>query len=273
MRSSDLLTFSIYFTLVISVVFLQWFWGLSFQFYADPLLQPAYQTIETGRELVSNTFNFLKERNRLTRTIRKLQRQNRALESELRQLQPVIDENRSLRDELNLPDRPRFRLQGADVIRSNLSDWERTVTLNRGTSGGVSTDDPVIDFTGDTWVLRGKVISASASHSTVLLTSDPRFKIGVQFESHPDRHFVAQGWGRKGLRVLNIPSFIDTRAGLKVYTTPISEIAPKNLLVGRLVKTPAGKNTSKAQDQSSARIMPITLEKPYSPLWILVDND
>ena len=62
------------------------------------------------------------------------------------------------------------------VIDNGFSNFENTVTIDKGTSSGMAVGQPVVPAGG----LVGSVEAVSASTATVVLLTDPTFAVGVR---------------------------------------------------------------------------------------------
>ena len=81
--------------------------------------------------------------------IEELEIQLAETERKLRQAEADSEENRLLRELLNLRQQQRdFTYESAKIIEHGSSNWESSLTLNRGTKHGVEMGDCVISSTG-----------------------------------------------------------------------------------------------------------------------------
>ncbi len=130
---------------------------------------------------------------------------------------------------------------GVTVIDNGFSNFENTVTINKGTTSGIAIGQPVVAAGG----LVGSIEAVSANTGTVVLLTDPTFAVGVRLGAV--NVGTAQGVGR------NVPLRItvDTTSeappkmtkGQPVVTSGLDlEKFPPNLPVGRIASstTPPG---------------------------------
>jgi rod shape-determining protein MreC len=127
------------------------------------------------------------------------------------------------------------------VIDDGFSNFENTVTINKGTSSGLAVGQPVVAAGG----LVGSVAAVSARTATVILLTDPTFAVGVRLG--PTNVGTAQGMGRNApLRVT-----VDTTSqrpptvakGQKIVTSGLDlEKFPASIPVGQVatVSRPSG---------------------------------
>lgn len=105
------------------------------------------------------------------------------LKREFEELQRLLD----LKQRFDLPTR------GATVIAEGVSNFEWTVTIDRGSSDGVTLDMPVIAADG----LVGRVVKVSRSDSIVMLITDPDSRVGVKLASSGERGLLLGARGEE----------------------------------------------------------------------------
>lgn len=81
----------------------------------------------------------------------------------------------------------------ARVIDAGSSNFENTVTIDKGTTEGIAVGQPVVAPGG----LVGDITAASAKTATVDLLTDPNFVVGVRLDDNVVAS--AQGYGRSSL--------------------------------------------------------------------------
>lgn len=197
-------------------------------------MDPLYDMYEISTSTLTTTVQYFDSRSELIRKIKRYRNENRRLRRRVYRGEAAIRENKELRRFLDLPEAKGFAIKPAEILQRNLSGWEQTLRINRGSNEGLEADQLAVQLQGDSWVVRGKVFTAAADHSVIILSSDPRFKIGVQLEGVLGRQFVAKGWGHRGLRIENFPPFLSVQRGVQVYSAPSSTIAPRQFSVGRV---------------------------------------
>jgi rod shape-determining protein MreC len=131
--------------------------------------------------------------------------------------------------------------KAVEVIDNGFSNFDSSVTINRGTADGITAGEPVVAAGG----LVGSVLLASAHTATVVLLTAPTFSVGVQLQG--GNIGSAEGVGQsQPLRVT-----VETTAatppkmtrGETVVTSGLDlEKFPANIPVGRVasVSTAAG---------------------------------
>ena len=119
----------------------------------------------------------------------------------------------------------------ARVVANAPSNFERTVTVDRGSDAKVAVGMPVVTNAG----LVGRVVDVSSSRSTVLLVTDPSSRIGVRLAASRDVGALS-GAGPRQLMPLDLIN-IDTTVseGEAVLTSGLDKgILPAQIPVGKV---------------------------------------
>ena len=121
-----------------------------------------------------------------------LRRRNAELEAAARQAEKDSEENKRLRELLNLREQRRdlSDFEAAFVTEHTVTNWTSSLTLNKGTAHGVEVNDSVIDETG---ALVGVVHEVGYNWCSVLTTVDTDTSLGAQVFRTKDP--VAAGLG------------------------------------------------------------------------------
>lgn len=187
----------------------------------------------------SRTQRFFRHGIDAIRTRRYLQKRNAELEVLVTDLQQQVSallnyqrENEWLREALDFKSDVEHELLVAEVIGRSPSNWENTVTLNKGSGHGVANGMAVVTKSG----IVGTVINSSRFTSTVLLIIDAQSAAGGMVQSTGDLVLIEGVQGNTGLLVAT-PLSRDTRVAIgdAIVTSGLSRIYPKNLPVGEVI--------------------------------------
>lgn len=108
----------------------------------------------------------------------------------------VVSELNQLKQVLDLAGRGEYKVVAARVInRGSTATFKQTITIDAGSSDGISKNMTVISEAG----LVGVVKSVTSNSSIVLLMSDPTFKIGVRIAGTQSIGVVSGQGGNKYL--------------------------------------------------------------------------
>jgi rod shape-determining protein MreC len=200
-------------------------------------LSPLQETLARSTRSVTSIFNAVAEIDQLRRDNQQLAAQVQQLEVQTQQLEALRTENERLAALLQLRGTLDFKTQPAAVIARQATQYERVVTLNRGTDSGIAVGDPVL---GDGGALAGVVVDAGSNYSSVMLLSDTRsVVIGLVQSSRATGEVEGRLSGP--LAMNQIPSTDVVAVGDTVVTAgldlggAVRAAFPPGLLIGRIV--------------------------------------
>jgi rod shape-determining protein MreC len=133
------------------------------------------------------------------------------------QYRTALIELQNLQDLLGVQKSFDFQTTGADVIASGVSNFEWTVTIDKGSSDGIRKDMPVLSAQG----LVGKVVQVTALGSKVLLIVDPGSSVASRLSVSQETGLV-QGQGRDDLKMSLVDQSTTVAMGEGVETSSYS---------------------------------------------------
>ena len=140
----------------------------------------------------SDVRNFGRSKSRIT----ELEKEVDLLKSQKVLDEDVVGQLNQLKQVLDLAGRGEYRVVAARVInRGSTATFKQTITIDAGSSDGISKNMTVISEAG----LVGVVKSVASNSSIVLLMSDPTFKIGVRIAGTQSIGVVSGQGGNKYL--------------------------------------------------------------------------
>jgi rod shape-determining protein MreC len=145
----------------------------------------------------------------------------------------------------------------APIVGRSADHWWQQVTLGRGSQNGIKVGFIVMGSGG----LVGRVVSVTPSSSRVLLISDATSRVGAVISRSRSMGFMrGQGSNRAVLQFFDkVP---DVRRGDVVSTSPVSQLFPPGLPLGRV--------ESVNLDKSPAPEAVIELTAPVGSLeWVI----
>ncbi len=167
-------------------------------------------------------------------SLTEMRAENERLRSEnerLRQYQTAVmrleSENKGLRDLLNLPLLPEYRLTVARVIADVGGPFVRNVVVLAGTKEGVRSGLVAVAGGG----LAGRVISAGRNSSRVLLINDLNARVPVLLEGSRQRGML-EGNNGPELLLSQLPPETQVKVGDRLITSGVGGIFPPGLPVG-----------------------------------------
>jgi rod shape-determining protein MreC len=201
---------------------------------ARDAIAPVQGVVEDAFDPVENFFEGVTE-------VDSLKEENARLRARISELEGTIGEERAIGEQvaelqrlLDLPNIEDATGVVARVIGGPPGNFERTLTLNKGTSQGIVVGMPIVAGAG----LVGKITDASRTRSTITLIDSPGLGVGVRTEQTREQAVTK---GRDGDRLLKLEFLGNPRAPIAVdelVFTAGSEAAayPPDVPVARVVK-------------------------------------
>jgi rod shape-determining protein MreC len=155
-----------------------------------------------------------------------------SLTAELIAREPLTDENRRLRDLLELQERAERGFVAATVTRPGTRGSESMFLLNVGSRGGVGVNDPVVSAEG----LVGLVRTVGPGSALAMEWTHPDFRVSVMTASGEAFGFVepVRGTFREEDRMLltGIPYHTLVPEGTRMLTSGLGGVYPRGIPVG-----------------------------------------
>jgi rod shape-determining protein MreC len=125
----------------------------------------------------------------------------------------------------------------AQVVAQPASNFESTITIDKGTSSGIAVDQPVVTAAG----LVGQITSATRGSAVVTLLTDPDFYVGVTLPATSSASADVGSADGRGTRDLYLDPVQTTGAAVPVpkkgqmlFTTATGGSYPAGIPVGRV---------------------------------------
>ncbi|HET9060788.1 MAG TPA: rod shape-determining protein MreC [Acidimicrobiales bacterium] len=207
--------------------------------YAREVLNPVQSGIHSALQPVGDFLYGALEYRSLEHENQLLRQQLAADQADAAQAQAAQLEAQQVLAEEHLGYLGNIRSVAAQVVDVTGSNFEETVTIDRGAANGIVVGQPVVSADG----LVGSVTSASSHLAVVTLLDDPSFTVGVRVvNSGVVGAAVGEGLGNTE-QVIDIDAGQKVKAGDDLVTSGLSiEHFPAGLPVGRVTKvlTPTG---------------------------------
>ncbi|HDJ30551.1 MAG TPA: rod shape-determining protein MreC [bacterium] len=158
---------------------------------------------------------------------KKLKEENIQLLQQIVLLNHLKEENKMLREALNLGMEKEFQLKIADVISEDVS--RDMIVINKGAGQGIEKGMAVIT---QEKVLIGKIEEVYNDFSRVMLVSDPSSSFPVELEDGATG--LVKGEGNYSLLLEKIPYNVDVKEGQLIITNSLGAVFPRGLLVGKV---------------------------------------
>lgn len=210
------------------------------------LASPA-QNLTAGASGAST--NFVREIINFRSTADENERLKQALaiaERDLRNARQGAAENDRLKGLLNLREQTGYDQVPARVIARDPSIWFNTITINRGSSSGITLNMPVITAGG----IVGRVIALSPWTAQVMMVTDEKAAAGAIVGQLGESGALGsvRGLGNTGLIEMRYVSGLEkVEVGDYILTTGQDNIYPPGLSVGEVVQVKHGTATQPHQ--------------------------
>ena len=152
-----------------------------------------------------------------------------AAQVEIQTQHALAERTRDLERLLDLRDHSNLRTTAAEIIAAGATPDFRTMTIDKGTTGGVAGDMAVIAPGG----VVGRVVAATPRTAKVQLLIDRNAAAGAIVERSRAQGVVIGG-GDDRLRMEYVSEVADVVVGDVVVTSGIDGIFPKGFVIGRV---------------------------------------
>lgn len=205
-----------------------------------------------------------------------LKQQVLQLQGQVQAEQAIASEAQALQDALSLKQSIPAPTVAARVIAGGPSPGALTVTIDRGSSDGVTTDMPVIGAAG----VVGRVINRPMPHAAqvqLLIGRSPAAAANtvgaaaaVTFEKSGAGGIVVGGVAESLLRADYVSNLADVKVGERVLTSGLDGIFPAGYLVGSVAQSDRGTSyrtvlVKPAVDFSHLDVVLVVLQPPQAP--------
>jgi rod shape-determining protein MreC len=201
---------------------------------ARDLIAPVQGVVDDAFHPVENVFDGVSKYDAVRAENARLRARINELEKDLNNERAVGQHFSELERLVDLPNIEDVTGVIAQVIGGPPGNFERTITLNKGTSKGIIVGMPIVSGSG----VVGRVTDASKTRATVTLIDSENQGVGVRTEKTRTQAVTE---GRAGDKLLRL-SFLDNpradiSVGELVFTSGVDGAAfPADLPVGRVVK-------------------------------------
>lgn len=177
---------------------------------------------------ISNFFSGILKQSELKKENENLKIENQNLLREIALLKELENENKILREALEIGLNKEYKLIFANIIgRETDPDFFR---IDKGEKDGIANDMAIIT---QSKILCGKVIEVSKRSSRAILPTKKNFLFTVKIAGF-DKIFPAKGGGDSTIFLEMIPKDLEIKTGDLILTSAEGGFFPKDLLVGKI---------------------------------------
>ena len=197
------------------------------------LSTPFRSVVAAVADWVEDRYNYSFQYDELVEENETLRQQVADLQEQIREAQDANRQNELYRELLGLAEkRSDFELEDATVTLHTTSNWNSTLTINKGSNVDVAVGDCVVDAYGN---LVGVVSEVGLNYSVLSTVIDPSTEIGGRIPRTDDNavlegDFTLMREGR--LKLSYLPENSQLISGDQITTSGLGDIYPSGLVVG-----------------------------------------
>lgn len=191
---------------------------------------PFQRVFYGSSQRIGETISFLASLSEIKKDNTDLSRENNFLAAEVARLKQIENENRTLKEQLELLPKDKFSLAGGFVIGQDAQGSEGWIIFDKGTRDGILPGMAVIVSNG---ILVGKVDEVYPTSSKINLLSDSNSLVNV-VDLETGAKGIIRGEYGLGL-VMDMVTQVDAlNVGDTIVTSGLGGNIPRGLLVGKI---------------------------------------
>ncbi|MGE5418263.1 MAG: rod shape-determining protein MreC [Acidobacteriota bacterium] len=213
---------------------------------------PLQKGVNELRHGVGSISDFFAQRNNLVKDNKRLKGQLKDYQLKNQTLKEYKYQAQRLKRLLDFKDKnvDTLELMGAEIIARSPDTWYKTVTIDRGSADGITTDMVVITPQG----LVGRVNAVTSGTASVLLITDREGAVGAIVQENRTQGII-EGLGDSGsLTMSDIPFYSKVKAGNVIVTSNLSEIYPPGIIIGKIKSILDDKNVKDTNESKGLLI-------------------
>lgn len=222
--------FIIAFLVIVGILFLLNFFQQEIRYFFYSISSPIQKFLWREGDNVSDFFSSLTRTNSLKKERDELNLKNQELFAEIANLKELKNENKFLREALEIGLKKDFKLILSQVIGKDIS--QDFLLIDKGSNDGITKGMPVIT---QQKIVVGRISEVYKNFSKVILISDKKSSFDAKIQEK-DISGVVKGKGNFKIILDLIPRDKEISQGDIVVTSSLGGIFPAGILVGRVKK-------------------------------------
>lgn len=199
-----------------------------FQSVSNLAIKPFARVVSGTGYWVNQKFYFISQIGNLKKENDELLNENLKLKFEVSQLKEAENENKILREEINLVSRTEFDTEASLVLGHSLSTNRKIIFLDKGSKNGIEENMPLIVGGG---VLVGRISKVFETTSEAELLLDQSNKINAEIQENQVKGII-QGEFGTSIVMSMIPQSAEIEKGQTIITSGLGGSFPRGLLIG-----------------------------------------
>ena len=203
------------------------------------IIMPLQSGITHLKNKISKNDAFFVTMDNLKAENEKLKQRNIQLEEDLRELETIQAENKTLKEYLNISEQYNgYETVPAYIINKDISNYSEIFVINAGSKSGISENMTVIAAEG----LVGHVISVTENTAKIQTLVDTSNVVSATLDNSKDNVICRGTLDGNELKATYVSPDTVLTEGEKLYTSGMGGIYPKGIYVGEIKKINDTKN-------------------------------
>ena len=211
--------------------------------YVENAFSKIVMPIQSGFTFIKNKLNgnksYFADLENLKKENAELREKNSNLEENLRQLEMIQSENKTLKEYMHLTEQYKdYTTVPAYIINKDTSNYSKIFVINAGKNSGIEKDMTVIAAEG----LVGYVISVTDTTAKVQTIIDSSNVVSSTIENSGDNVICRGMLENRKLKATYVSTTTTLNQGEKLYTSGMGGIYPKGIYIGTIKEIIETKN-------------------------------
>lgn len=228
---------------------------------------PFVKTYDFFENITANIKNLFKDKEMVISENEKLKTENETLKYSLLESQKILDENDSLKQQLEIKKSfVHFKIKTSKIVYREHDNWTQTFKIDIGTNDGVKKNQAVVHTEG----LVGYISATSENESVVTTILDPSTSVSVNISTINEPAILKGDLSLKSENKLSLTSIpLDAQISINdmLYTSGLGNMYSASIPVGKIVEIKKNKNDI----NRSAIVEPCVSIRTISEVGVVVE--
>lgn len=228
---------------------------------------PFVKTYDFFENITANIKNLFKDKEMVISENEKLKTENETLKYSLLESQKILDENDSLKQQLEIKKAfVHFKIKTSKIVYREHDNWTQTFKIDIGTNDGVKKNQAVVHTEG----LVGYISATSENESVVTTILDPSTSVSVNISTINEPAILKGDLSLKSENKLSLTSIpLDAQISINdmLYTSGLGNMYSASIPVGKIVEIKKNKNDI----NRSAIVEPCVSIRTISEVGVVVE--
>lgn len=228
---------------------------------------PFVRTYDFFENIIANVKNLFKDKEMVISENERLKTENETLKYSLLESQKILDENDSLKQQLEIKKAfVHFKIKTSKIVYREHDNWTQTFKIDIGTNDGVKKNQAVVHTEG----LVGYISATSENESVVTTILDPSTSVSVNISTINEPAILKGDLSLKSENKLSLTSIpLDAQISINdmLYTSGLGNMYSASIPVGKIVEIKKNKNDI----SRSAIVEPCVSIRTISEVGVIVE--